>query len=200
MLKKLLVIICSLSLLLSNSFIVKADSSISIVGFQYNINLNGFRILYTSSLDVKETGIVFGASFMGAEDDDLIFNNNSESVKTINGTDKASITYDDFIECGGDKNLPSTNNYYLFTVIKNGVKKEKLEANYIVRPYAILNNNEVIYGKIQHFNIYKIAYSLYYNCLSFNKTAHNYLYDNIIKVCNPSAPKKDYDWSGVVNF
>lgn len=200
MLKKIFVLVCTFSLFLANTFYVKADSKISIVGFQYNCVLNGFRVLYSSSPNVKETGLLFGASFLGANDDDLILNNDSDSIKTIKATDKASISYDNFIESGGDSSLSKTNNYYLFTVIKNGTSKKNLEANYIVRPYAVLNNDEVIYGKIQHFSVYKIAYSLYYNCLSFNKTSHEFLYDNIIKVCNPDAPKKDFDWSGVVNF
>lgn len=200
MLKKIFVLVCMFSLLLANSFNVKADSKISIVGFQYNCELNGFRVLYSSSPDVKETGLLFGASFLGANDDELIFNNDSDNIKTIKASDKASISYETFVESGGDSSLSKTNNYYLYTVIKNGTTKKMLEANYIVRPYAVTDNDEIIYGKIQHFNIYKIAYSLYYNCLSFNKTSHEFLYDNIIKVCNSDAPKKDYDWSGIVNF
>lgn len=201
MIKKTVLIISIISLIFSFKINLKADSStISICGFQYNKDLNGYRILYTTPQNVSESGIIFGASFAGAGDEDMVLNNDSDIIRTYRATDNALISYEDFISVGGNTSFPSTNEYCLFTVISNGDTKFELEASQAVRPYAILNNGTVVYGKIQHFSVYKIAYSLYYNCMSMTQEGHEFLYDNIIKVCNPDAPRREFDWSGVVNF
>ena len=68
-------------------------------------------------------------------------------------------------------------------------------ANMYVRAYVKLNNGTYRYTTVKEFKVYDIADKIYQRELMPNMAGHDYLYDNILKVVNPSYVKKDFDIS-----
>lgn len=73
--------------------------------------------------------------------------------------------------------------YYAVTFIMKDYSFNSLQTNMAFRAYAILDNDEVVYGeKVYAVNMYEIAKNLYENRKMGTLAGHNYLYNNILNV------------------
>ena len=73
--------------------------------------------------------------------------------------------------------------YYAVTFIMKDYSFNSLQADMAFRAYAILDNDEVVYGeKVYAVNMYEIAQNLYENRKMGTLAGHNYLYNNILNV------------------
>ena len=55
---------------------------------------------------------------------------------------------------------------------------------------------EVMYTVV--FSIYRVSKLLYDNCKMSTNRAHEYLYNNILKVVDPEYKPVDYNWGSIV--
>ena len=70
--------------------------------------------------------------------------------------------------------------------------------DYKVRPYVILNNDSIVYGKTVGFNVFKVAKQLYDGSHMPNFNSHNILYEEVIKKVDPLYGKVEFGWSETV--
>lgn len=156
---------------------------VQVLGFQYNTDLNGFRIVYSVEGEVDGLSTVeIGNIFAYDKDNNLTLedltidssnNNVRQYTATSNGLSPTKYSQS------------STADDYIMTFIKNGTTEEAYSRKYIVRPYIKLSDGTVVYGDAKSFSIYDIADELYTTKSMFTSEKHNYLYTNILKVVNP---------------
>ncbi|MBR3646343.1 MAG: discoidin domain-containing protein [Lachnospiraceae bacterium] len=95
-----------------------------------------------------------------------------------------------------------TNAYYnAFTMVNNiepGNVVRSLTDEYYVRAFAQLTNGQIIYSKIYKSSLYSAADTLYKYKQMTNFSAHNYLYNEILKVVTQEYAEVDYVWSNAL--
>ena len=93
----------------------------------------------------------------------------------------------------------STASYYAMTMKFGAKNAGAFKTQYAVRSYAKLSNGTYVYSDISTLNVYDVASYLYENKKMNTESAHEYLYNNILTVVNPSYQKVDYPtWSVLV--
>ena len=171
------------------------NTCVRILGYRYNVKVNGYGVVYgiepaINKKSVMERGLIYGASFMGATESRMTINDNSSQTYKMSATLRGEISE--------DYEISGTMKYYAVTMINNGEYKEAIDASYMVRAYAVLEDGSVIYSSIYHYSIYKICNSLYKNCYMEDEISHEWIYEHILKVSNPEYKPVEYSWGAVV--
>ncbi|MCR5736623.1 MAG: hypothetical protein K6G64_03135 [Eubacterium sp.] len=163
----------------------KTSVAIEINGCQVSATYEGFRVIYSASDEKNEidtVGLVYGLEGY-ASDADMVVNSSNKTVYNYDTTlqGKLSTSF---------SKLPSAQSY---AMTMKFVKSAKFYNTPIkVRAYAKLKNGEYVYTDIRSYVIYDVADYLYQKQLMSNAYGHNYLYQAILKICNPSYQQIDF--------
>jgi hypothetical protein len=181
------------------------STDLAITGFQVSTVLGenndevGIRTVYqheptVEGQEVVEFGLIYGLDGLGLTDGDMTYNNDATYdngvVKTItNAATSAGL-------CQVQMGQSDTALYYVRTMPVSG----GLNANYKVRPYAILQDGTIAYGLIDSYNVFKVAKTLYEGGQMPTQTAHQALYDKIIAPViaeddTQTITETDYNWN-----
>ena len=92
----------------------------------------------------------------------------------------------------------ATADYYVRTMAFGQNNAAAFGAKYKVRAYVLLEDGTYVYSEIKDYSVYGIADYLYQNTLMNTITAHEYLYNNILKVVDSNYSEVDYEWGNII--
>lgn len=166
--------------------------SLGINGFQISTIIGGLRTVYSVTdpdNEVAKAGLIYGLADYVAESDMMVDSQN-DKVFDYAATDAGKMG----ISITGADNTES----YAMTMRFNTSSVEFLNTRISVRAYVQLKDGTYIYSNVSTTSIYEISDSLYRKLSMNNRDAHNYLYNNILKVVNPDYAELDYNWNSSV--
>lgn len=166
---------------------------LEIYGYQISTAIGGIRTVYSHNETiegqrVEEVGLIYGIQRDGYSPDDMVANSNNSSVYMQAGTTTNGL-FDEPM---------SMYRSYAMTMKFASFTAQEFNQKYYVRAYAKLSDGTYAYTPITSYTIYYISDYLYQNELMKNLAAHEYLYNNILKVVDNSYKEKEFGWSIVV--
>lgn len=168
-----------------------SNVQIEINGFQISTGLEAFRTVYSvvdTAGQTSEIGLVYGLTDYVTGDDMVVGSTNStvySYAATSEGT--ASVNYSNHEDA------------VCYVRTMSFIKKaEFYNMGISVRAYAKLNDGTYVYSDVSKMTVYKVADLLYKGCRMGNAAGHEYLYNNILTVVDPSYKTVDYNWGNVI--
>ena len=164
---------------------------IEITGYQISTAVNGFRTIYSMTdpnNEIVERGLLYGVQSKVSAGN-MTAANVGTYVKKYAAT-SAGVSSVNFSDISGATSYAMT--------MRNITTPQFYNADMYVRAYARLSDGSYIYSDVCSYSVYKVANYLYQGRNMSNVTAHNFLYNNILKVVNPSYQAVDYDWGGAI--
>ncbi len=161
-------------------------ATVDVNGFQISTRAEGFRTVFTIAdpkKEVQEAGLVYGLDDY-AEDSDIVVNSSNSTVYSYVATDvgKVNVGY----------NNSTTQSY---AMVMKFIKNAKFySAKICVRAYIKYADGTYQYSNIRKKSVYEIADQLYQGYKMTTLAGHDYLYNSILKVVNPSYEELEYDW------
>lgn len=70
---------------------------------------------------------------------------------------------------------------------------EEFSTSYCIRTYAVLSDESIEYTPVYTYTIYDTASYLYDNIVMPTQEKHDYLYNKILLVVDPSYKEKEFD-------
>ena len=172
------------------------SDDVSIRGYQISTTLGGIRVVSgvkpeINEKNVEKTGFVYALEKTGDVtnnifDDEMYVGNENDYIKSFESTQNGLMGYKD-----GENN-------YVMTMLFEKNNSQEFSTKYKVRAYAVLSDGTYVYGKVHSYSIYNIAEAMYENKLMKTASGHDYLYDSIISVVEPSYKKINFEWSGSI--
>lgn len=166
---------------------VKAE----INGYQISTTVEGYRVVYSFSDpedEIVSRGLVFGLADYATESE-LVVDSANNTVYSYEATSAGK--WD-----GTVSTMDNASTYVMTTeFIKN---KDFFSRNLMVRAYAELKDGSYVYSDADSFTVYNLADYLYQNLFMTNAKGHQYLYDTILTVVNPSYISKEYDYNNSI--
>ena len=162
---------------------VTVSDSLELTGYQISDVAEGFRTLYSAepvinNKQVTEVGLIYGIAGYSSEAD-IILNSASTYVHSFAATPAGT--------------LDGTT--YAMTMLFAASTEYEFMTDMYIRVYAILSDGSVVYSPVGDYSIYRVANYLYQNKLSNRPSLHTYLYNNILKVANPSYTEVEFNWN-----
>lgn len=175
---------------------LNVSDDVSIRGYQISTTLGGIRVVSgvkpeINEKNVEKTGFVYALEKTGditnnISDDEMYVGNENDYIKSFEFTQNGLMGYKD-----GENN-------YVMTMLFEKNNSQEFSTKYKVRAYAVLSDGTYVYGKVHSYSIYNIAEAMYENRLMKTASGHDYLYDSIISVVEPSYKKINFEWSGSI--
>ncbi len=175
---------------------LNVSDDVSIRGYQISTTLGGIRVVSgvkpeINEKNVERTGFVYALEKTGGvtnniSDDEMYVGNENDYIKSFESTQNGLMGYKD-----GENN-------YVMTMLFEKNNSQEFSTKYKVRAYAVLSDGTYVYGKVHSYSIYNIAEAMYENKLMKTASGHDYLYDSIISVVEPSYKKINFEWSGSI--
>lgn len=175
---------------------LNVSDDVSIRGYQISTTLGGIRVVSgvkpeINEKNVEKTGFVYALEKTGdvtnnISDDEMYVGNENDYIKSFESTQNGLMGYKD-----GENN-------YVMTMLFEKNNSQEFSTKYKVRAYAVLSDGTYVYGKVHFYSIYNIAEAMYENRLMKTASGHDYLYDSIISVVEPSYKKINFEWSGSI--
>lgn len=172
------------------------SDDVSIRGYQISTTLGGIRVVSgvkpeINEKNVEKTGFVYALEKTGdvtnnISGDEMYVGNENDYIKSFESTQNGLMGYKD-----GENN-------YVMTMLFEKNNSQEFSTKYKVRAYAVLSDGTYVYGKVHSYSIYNIAEAMYENKLMKTASGHDYLYDSIISVVEPSYKKINFEWSGSI--
>ncbi|MCR5837908.1 MAG: discoidin domain-containing protein [Lachnospiraceae bacterium] len=171
------------------------NDNLKIEGIQISYTLKGLRAISSieqtiNNKKVVESGNIYGLGSEGVKEDDLVLNSSDNNVASFKNTNIGLLQ--------NYQKESATANYYAMTMLDNGTTAAAYNCEYIVRPYVILEDGEVVYGESCEYTIYRVAKFLYDNYLMNNKNGHDYLYNDILKVVDRNYIEIPFDYRNIL--
>jgi subtilisin family serine protease len=158
--------------------------TLSIEGYQINTTFEGHRTVYTvndPNKVVKEVGMIYGLAGY-ADEWDMELDSDSEDVYSYVATENGKINY-----------KLNSDNVQAYAMTMKFIKKANYyNAPIMMRAYAKLDNGFYVYSDVFTVSVYDVAYKLYCKRFMPTKEQHDYLYNDILKVCNPDIIRFEY--------
>ena len=179
---------------------IKISRSVRVEGYQISTTLGGNRVVGSveptiNGKEVKNWGFVYGlakanGNATGITNDDMRVDSDNNFIKAYESTSVGT----------SDKKFGSsaTATYFVRTMKFASYTSNAFGAEYKVRAYAVLADGSYVYSNVSDYSIFGIAESLYNGKLMNTYEAHNYLYNNILKVVDSSYEKVDYSWGNTI--
>jgi beta-glucanase (GH16 family) len=176
---------------------VDPKTKVKIRGYQISTKHEGYRVVGSveptiNGKNVESYGVVyaiknlFGTTDTDVTDADMVVDSTHPYVKAFEANDSATLNAQ-----YGD----STTAINFAQVMKFGRKNVKaFNTVYATRVYARLEDGTYVYSDVQQSSVFAIAKKVYDNGLMSTYAAHNYLYEEILKVVDPSYEAVDFDW------
>lgn len=170
---------------------VQPVAAVEINGWQISTSAEGFRVIYSVSdvnEEVEEAGMIYGLGDSSSEADMVVgsLNNTVFSYKATEAG-KLSASFGE---------LESSQSYAM--TMKFIKSREFYKRDINVRAYVRLKNGSYIYSDVMTNSVYDISDFLYTNQRMNTITNHNYLYNNILTIVNPSYKVVDYEWNNTI--
>ena len=171
--------------------IVNQHAATTVVnGFQISTTLEGFRTIYTVSdpkSEVAEAGLVYGLDDY-CSDNEMVVNSSNSSVYSYKAADEGKVNVGF-----------NTSTKQSYALVMKFIKNAKFYSSKIcVRAYIKYTDGTYSYSDISKKSVYEMANQLYQGRMMSNLTSHDYLYNNILKVVNPSYVELDYNWDDLL--
>ncbi len=182
---------------------IVVSDDVKVEGYQVSATHGGARTIGSvpktvNGKQVVGRGIVYALTKVdgrdtGVQDQDMQVNSDHHYVRAYNLTNESTLSL---------KTADPNRTYFAVTMLfANGGSKKEFEATYKTRTYVQLADGFIVYSNISDYSIYRISDVLYQNQMMGNRAGHDYLYEKILKVVNPSYEEVDYDWNKeVVKF
>ena len=177
-----------------SSKIVISDK-VCIEGYQISQYNWGFRTVSSvepeiNGKSVVEYGNIYAILLGDTSADDLYVGSSSKYVVSYKATELGitDIKYSD----------SDTAINYIRTMSDNGTTKDAFQQRYMIRAYAKLSDGSYVYSNACEYSIFDVAKAVYDNGMMPNVTAHNYVYENILKVVDSNYSEVDYNWTNAV--
>lgn len=166
------------------------DAKVVINGYQINTNIGALRTVYSvnNTEYVDEVGLIYGLSdYVVASD--MIDDSTNNVVYSYAATSEG--------ECDINYSGNTQGKSYAMTMkFINSI--DFFSSQICVRAYAKYYDGTYSYSDIYTTSVYNIADQLYQNSDMPNESRHNYLYNSILSICNPSYEKVVYDYKNIV--
>lgn len=170
---------------------VNTNAKIEINGCQISTTLEGYRIVYSLSdtdNEVVAAGLVYGLDGYAAESE-MVVGSTNNTVHDYAATDAGKLT----------KSYSTMTSAQSYAMTMQFVKTADFFHQKInVRAYAKLKDGNYIYSDIDQYVIYDVADYLYQNQKMENMNGHNYLYNEILRLVNPSYESVEYKLSNIL--
>ena len=180
---------------------INISNRVKIEGYQMSTTLEGSRVVGSveptiNNKEVKNWGFIYavtkaGDETFGVADTDMYVGSTSKYVTSLEST---PIGTAEDVKFGSS----DTATYFVRTTLFGPKTAKEFSAEYKVRAYAQLSDGSYVYSAVSSYSVYDIADMLYTNKMMNTVTAHNYLYNTILKVVNPNYKENDYNWGSVV--
>lgn len=169
----------------------KKEAEIVIDGYQISTMNKGHRVIYSVSdpdSEVVSVGMIYGLRDKITEND-MVLNSTNSYIYSYEATEagRLPVTVN---EIDGATSYAMTMKYH--------ETAEYYNARLSMRAYAVLSNGSVIYSDASTTSVYSIAEAVYENRWMPTAKQHEFLYNDILKVVNPSYLAKEYDWSSAI--
>lgn len=170
------------------------EDGIEINGYQISSTAEGMRTVYSvestiNNMAVVSVGMVYSLADYATEND-LYVGSNNNYVRSYEATNNGV--------CSVNYSVSETATSYAMTMKFGPKTANEFNANWRVRAYAKLSDGSYVYSDSFEYSFYDIADSLYQSSGMSNLTAHQYLYNDILKVVNKDYVAVDYT-GGFVN-
>ncbi|MBR3645487.1 MAG: carbohydrate-binding protein, partial [Lachnospiraceae bacterium] len=179
----------------TDTSVVQYSDKVSIEGFQINTSAGGTRTIASvepqiNGSKVKSYGLIYGLKSTSKKtydvsSDDLTINSSNpmvHSYASVKGSTTAKMGESD------------TATYFIMTMTDGPNKLMSYTALYLVRAYATLEDGSVVYSDVCSYSEYDVADYLYSSRLLNSIETHETVYNNILRVVNPSYQPISYDW------
>ena len=166
---------------------VVTNAKVTINGYQISTISEGYRVIYTvadKDSEVESAGMVYGLA-RGCSASDMVVGSSNYYVESYEATDKGKVKIPSLA-------APNSQNYAMTMTFNKTA--EFFSQKIYVRAYAKLKNGGYIYSDVKSFSIYELADYVYKNNKLNTFNAHNYMYNTILKVVNPSYEEVAFDW------
>jgi GH18 family chitinase len=180
-----------------NEIVISDD--VKVEGYQVSATLGGVRTIGSventiNNKSVEKWGFVYALEQNGdtsypVTDDDMFVGSENEYVASMESTEQGTVD----IDTGSDSST-----VFVRTILFAAGSKSEFCAGYKVRVYALLEDGSYVYSKVYSYSIFDIADNLYKNQKMNNLSAHNYLYNSILKVVDASYKEVDYNWQNEI--
>ena len=179
---------------------ITISDDVNIEGYQVSTTLGGSRVVGSveptiDGKNVTKWGFVYAVdtidgNSLGVTDADMYVGSTNKYVVSLDSTP------------AGTSNTvlgnSTTATYFVRTTLFSTNTAREFTTEYKVRAYAVLSDGSYVYSKAYTYSVYKICDQLYQSKKMNSSAAHDYLYNNILKVVDPSYKEVDYNWSNIV--
>lgn len=175
----------------TTTIINTTDNGIEVNGYQVSATAKGIRTVYSiedtiDGKDVVSSGIIYSLSDY-ADASKLYVGSTSEYVRSYESTSAGKSD-----TCFSDSDTATS---YVMTMIFAGSGATEYNAGWRIRAYALLSDGTYVYTDTYEYTIYDIADKLYQDCMMNTKSAHDYLYTDILLKVDEAYKEKDYNWN-----
>lgn len=163
-------------------------------------NVGGVRVIGSvepeiNGQTVENWGLIYALNQVGdttydISEDDMYIGSNNQYVATYESTSGGLLN-----KVMGDS---QTATYYVRTMTFGGSQADALSAQYSVRAYAKLTDGSYVYSNVSDYSIYRVSNVLYQNVLMSNYAGHQFLYNNILSVVDPTYAEVEYGWGNIL--
>ena len=184
----------------SGSDTITISDQVNVEGYQVSTSLGGSRVVGSvepeiNGKNVTKWGFVYAVDSidgqsLGVTDEDMYVGSTNKYVISLDSTPVG--TSDTVL---GNS---TTATYFVRTTLFATNTAREFTTEYKVRAYAVLEDGSYVYSNAYSYSVYKICDKLYQNKLMNTSNAHDYLYNNILKVVDPTYKEVDYNWSSIV--
>lgn len=164
---------------------------LEINGYQISTANEGHRVAYSIDApknQVEKIGLIYALEDRVTKDE-MIVGNLNNNVFVFEATESGKTDYD-FME---------GNNVQSYVATMKFIKvKDYYNAKMRVRAFAKLTDGTYIYSDESVSSVYDISDYLYKTNRMNTYLQHQYLYENILKVCDLEYQKIDYNWNHAI--
>lgn len=178
---------------------VDPKTLVSVQGYQISTKNEGYRVVCAVEPEINGKKVVsYGIVY---------------SIRNLYGTIPTTVTDEDMVvdskdpyvasyQANGDAVLSgkygdsSTATYFAQTMTFGKKNTKAFNTVYGTRAYALLEDGNYVYSDVKTASVFAIAQTLYDRQMMTSYESHNYLYEQILKVVDPSYPEVDFNWGG----
>ncbi len=176
--------------------VIVVSDSVKVEGYQISANSKGSRVIGSvepeiNGKSVTGWGLVYGVDKVNGQsfnlsDEDMKVNSESKYVMALDSTPVGT--------SGTVLGTSDTATYFVRTTLFGAFTSAEYSAEYKVRAYAILADGSYVYSDVKKYCVFNVADYLYKNRKMNTKSAHQYLYDDILTVVDSAYQEVDYNW------
>lgn len=175
---------------------ISKEDGLNIQGFQINTTYEGSRVVgcvepVIEGKKVVNWGFVYGLDAVksdktGITNEDLYIREDNEYIKAYESTSKGTLH--------GKYGQSDTATYFARTMSFGKKNLTAFTSRYKVRAYALMEDGTYLYSDVAEYTVYDVADRLYQDSQFMTLVSHNYAYNTILKLVNPTYQELEYGW------